>query len=163
MRKKYTLEPLQKLRHERVTEQSRVVSAAQAAHVAAREAAIAARKVREAEQERAQAERQRERELLEAGTACAADLQQAERFWVGATVRAAALLQREVAAEKRQSEAAVKEQGARSELAAARADAEVLDRHQARFTAEQRRTAELAEEEAQLDRWTADHYGKRRA
>ncbi len=160
MRRKYTLEPLRELRHDRVTEQGRAVSAAQAAHLAAREAADAARKLREAEQARARAVRQAERQRLEAGEVRAADLQQGERYWVGATERAVGLLKHEAGAENTAAGAAAAEQRARAELGQAKADAEALDRHHARFTAEQRRSAELAEEEAQLDRWTADKYGR---
>ena len=160
MRRKYTLEPLRELRHDRVTEQSRGVGAAQAAHLAAREAANAARKLREAEQTRARAEQQAERQRLEAGEVRAADLQQSERYRVGATARALGLLKREAGAENAAAAAAEGERRARAELARAKADAEALDRHHARFAAEQRRSAELAEEEAQLDRWTADKYGR---
>ncbi len=163
MRRKYTLEPLRELRHDRVTAQSRVVGAAQAAHLTAREAADAARKLREAEQARARAERQAERQRLEAGEVRAADLQQGERYWVGATERAVGLLKREAGAENTAAAAAEIEHRARAELAQTTKDAEALDRHHARFDAEQRRSAELAEEEAQLDRWTADKYGRGRA
>ena len=163
MLKKYTLEPLRELRHDRVAELSRAVGVAQAAHLAAREAAFAARQLREAEQARALAVRQAERQRLEAGEVLVADLQQGERYWVGASERALGLLKNEVGAEQKAATAADGEHRARGELAQARADAEALDRHHARFAAEQRRSADLAEEEAQLDRWTADNYGKHRA
>lgn len=163
MGRKYTLHPLRQLREERVSAQSRAVGEAQQAHERARADALEARRRREAEQARAQTERQAERARLEAGEVRAADLQQGERYWVGATERVAWLLQHEVGAERQASAAADGERRARGELATARADAEALERHHARFLAEERRSAELAEEEAQLDRWTADRYGKARA
>jgi hypothetical protein len=162
VRQKYTLQPLRQLRQERVSEKTVEVSHAQATAERARLEAERARLLREAEHERALAERRRERELLEQGAVRAQDLQQAERFWIGASCRVAQLMRSELGAEQQARALAEQEQQARGALAEAQADAKALERHHERFTAEQQKAAQLAEEEAMLDRWTADKYGPRR-
>jgi hypothetical protein len=162
VRPKYALHPLRKLREDRVTEQGRAVAKAEAALAAARSSVAQAREARHAEQAVSERECGAERQLLDAGQVRAVDLQQGERYKLGAAERLAQLLRQEVGAERQASGAAAVEHEARVDLAQARADAEALERHHARFVAEQRRAAELTEEEAQLDRWTADRYGKQR-
>ncbi len=160
--RKYPLDPLRKLKEQRVTERTREAAESRAAHERAQASAARARAAREAEQSQAQSERQRERELLEDGQVRAADLQQGERFWVFAAARITRLAQGEMAADERARGAAAEAGKALSALAEAKAEAQALERHHQRHREGEQRAQEAAEDETMLERWTSDKHGVRR-
>ncbi len=163
MRRKYPLEALSQLRRDRKEERARALGAAQASAEAARAESERATEARRREQAALSSERSEQRARLEAGEATAQDLQQGERFLVGAMGRVNRLALNEQAAERKLEEASRVEQRARGELARAEADQRTLEEHRGRFQAAERRAAELSEDEAALERWTAERYGKTRA
>jgi hypothetical protein len=163
VRRKYPLDALSQLRRDRKEERARDLGAAQASTEAARADALRASEARRREQAAVSGERSVQRARLEAGKATVQDLQQGERFLVGAMGRVNRLALNEQAAERKLEEANRVEQRAEGELARAQADEQSIERHRERFEAAERRAAELSEDESALERWTADRYGKARA
>ena len=163
MRRKYPLEALSRLRQSRTEERARSLGAAR---VSARVAESEAERValaRQSEQAGVSLESENERARLEAGAATAQDLQQAELFLVGATERLKQLALDQEGAERALLEARKIEETAEAELVRAQADERVVERHRERFEAAERRVMADVEDEASLERWTADRYGKTRA
>lgn len=163
MRRKYPLEALSRLRQSRTEERARELGAARVSTRAAEGEAERVALARRSEQAAVSLESASERERLEAGEATAQDLQQAELFLLGATGRLSRLALEQEGAERAALEARKVEASAEAELVRARADERVVERHRERFEAAERRVGEDAEDEASLERWTADRYGKTRA
>lgn len=152
---KYPLEPLRRHRDHLVDEATAELGDA----VEAREAADAERRraeaARRAAEEEAARTREAERARLERGELRAGDLAQAEA-WGVAVARQASELAGEVArAEARLEGARAEEAAARAALAQKKADAQVVEKDQARFAARLRREAEAHEEEAADEIWAA--------
>jgi hypothetical protein len=161
--RKYPLEALSQVRRDRTEERARELGAAQGATRSARAEALRAAEARRREQAALSVERSAERARMEAGEATAQDLQQGERFLVGAMARVNRLALNEQAAEHRAQEAEQTESRAAADLVRAEADERAIKRNRERFEAAERRAEELSEEEASLERWTADRYRKIRA
>jgi hypothetical protein len=145
---KYPLDPLLRVRKDRVDEAARALAEA----VRAREQASMRRAVAEDERDqearRADEVRRAERAALAAGTLRAEDLQRAASWEVGARAEAARLEARVDAARAGEAEAVRHESDARGELAAKQADVEVVEKDRARFAERARRAAEAREQEA---------------
>jgi hypothetical protein len=162
VRKKYPLEPLLKVRGERV--ERRTVEHAGAARRSEHEkAAASAARARRAGAEQASAREQgKERARLARGEARAADLQQVERYRVGAAKRVSELATGERDAERRARAAEEARGRARQALAEAHAAERATVRHAERFRHALERKVEGVEEEAASEHWAAVRRGARR-
>jgi len=146
--RKYPLDPLVKLRARKVEDQTRALAGA----VQARHAAESKRE--EAVEARAQAddaaakERARERSALEEGELRAGDLQRAQTWELGVTEERKRLTQRVTRAAESEDAAKKDEAKARDDLAARRADADVVDKDKSRFVARENQRELAKEEEA---------------
>lgn len=163
MRRKYPLEALSRLRQSRTEERARSLGAARVSTRAAESEAERVALARRSEQAAVSLESENERTRLAGGGATVQDLQQAELFLVGATGRLKRLALDQEGAERALLEARKVEESAEAELVRAQADERVVERHRERFEAAERRVMADAEDEASLERWTADRYGKTRA
>ena len=162
MARRYPLEPLLGVRRERVERQAAVHRGARQHGDQQAALAAAARARRESAERHFEGERAEERQLLEEGTVRAHDLQQAERYRVGATARIAVERESEAAAERRAEESAKVVERARATLAQQRADEEAVLAHARRSHEAEARAAELAEEAEAADYFAATRPGARR-
>jgi hypothetical protein len=140
--KKYPLEPLVTLLREREKARAGTVRDALQRAEAERAELDRARGQRERFEAETRAERERERAAFDDRGVRVRDLQQSELFRIGAERALGALAVSE-------SEHAAR--SARSELARVNRDKQVVERHRARFDAEEERRSELAREEAAAD------------
>jgi hypothetical protein len=144
---RYALEPLARVRKQKVDE------AAQSLAVAIRGREIAERDRRAAETRRdthetdAAGVRAKEREALERGELCAGDLARADGWEVRIAAERAALLAAVERARGDESGARQTEERAKTEACARRADAEVVEKDRARWTAAQLKQAEARDED----------------
>jgi hypothetical protein len=162
MRRKYPLEPLLRVRTQRVEQRAVEHGALARAGHQAQALARTAKGRREKEEQSSRGVQSSERQRLTAGGARASDLQQAERHRAGAVERVRALAKREADAATRARAADEAAEGARAKLAEARASERAVERHAGRFRAGVERTAERAEEEAFADQAAAMRRGARR-
>ncbi|HEX6764008.1 MAG TPA: hypothetical protein VF103_00995 [Polyangiaceae bacterium] len=151
MKKPFPLEPLVKLRRDRVDRRANELGEAERRALAEKAALDEARARREKAETRAKAQGEAERTRLEEGLVRAHDLTRAELHRVRERLRVEALANAERRAEKK-SEVAGKAVGsARSALGEARAEARILERQEERFRRDGERAALSAEEEAASD------------
>jgi hypothetical protein len=162
MRRKYPLEPLLRVRNERVERRAVEHGAALSQGEQKASVAGAARGRREHAEQAAASVQKREREHLTGGGARALDLQQAERHRAGAAERLRELTQREADAESHARAAREATERARAALAEAHAAERAVERHAGRFRAAVKRVAEQAEEEAAADYAASRRPGARR-
>jgi hypothetical protein len=132
--KKYPLEPLVTLLREREKARAGTV-----------------RDALERAEAETRAERERERAAFDDQGVRVRDLQQSELFRIGAERALGALAVSESERAARASTADQAVLSARSELARVNRDKQVVERHRARFDAEEERRSELAREEAAAD------------
>ena len=162
MRRKYPLEPLLRVRGERV-EQRAVEHGVAARQGEQKEAQARAARVRREQAEAVtRGVQQSERERLTTGGARASDLQQAERHRAGATERVRALAKHEADAAARAQAAKDATERARVALGEARAAERAVERHAGRFKAGVARATERAEEDAAAEFSAARRPGARR-
>jgi len=149
--RKYPLEPLAKLRARKV--EGAVQGLAQA--VAQREQAEQARLLREqaraAQEARAARVVEEERGSLERGELHAADLARAHAWQLRSDAESAALSSEVDRARAAETDALKGEGAARTQVAERRAEADVVDKDRARWTAEGRKRQEAKEEEAMAE------------
>jgi hypothetical protein len=149
--RKYPLEPLAALRARKV--EGAVTGLAKA--VAQREQAEQARRERElaraAQEARAARVIEEERGSLERGELHAADLARAHAWQLRSDAERAALSSEVERARAAETEALKGESAARAQVAERRAEADVVDKDRARWTAEGRKGEEAREEEAMAE------------
>jgi hypothetical protein len=144
---RYALEPLAKVREERVDEAVRGLAQAVAGREAAERSRRAAEAHRETHESAAATTREAERQALERGELRAEDLARAGEWELRVAAERAALLATEERALAAAREARNEEQGARGEVATRKADAGVVEKDRARWVEGQRKRAEAREEE----------------
>ena len=162
MARRYPLAPLLEVRRERVEKKAVEQRAAIAVRDERAAAERAARDQREGAERTASAARVSERKRLEEGSARVQDLQQTERYRVGAEQRVGTLKAREREAAERASVAQRAEREVLAALVRARAEAKATEEHARRFRQAEERADERVEEETALDHWSASRRGARR-
>jgi len=150
-RPRYPLEPLADLRARKVEGAVQGLAKAVAEREQAEQARLAREQARVAQEARDARVAQEERDALERGELNAADLARAHAWQLRSEAEHAALTS--AVDQAREVEAgAVKGEGqAREQVAARRADADVVDKDRARWTAAERKRADAKEEEAMTE------------
>jgi hypothetical protein len=144
---RYALEPLAKVREERVDEAVRGLAQAVAGREATERSRRAAEAHRETHESAAAKTREAERRALDRGELRVEDLARAGEWELRVAAEHAALLAAEERALAAACEARNEEQGAQGEVATRKADAEVVEKDRARWAEGQRKRAEAREEE----------------
>jgi colicin import membrane protein len=144
---RYALEPLAKIREERVDEAVRGLAKAVASRESAERGRRAAEAQRTGHEESAARARDAERGALERGELRVEDLARAGEWELRVAAEREALLAAEERARVAAREALAKEQGAMGEVATRKADAEVVEKDRARWAEGQRKRALAREEE----------------
>jgi hypothetical protein len=160
--KKYPLEPLVSVLDERERERAGGLRTAVEQADAERQALSAARERRRRLEAETQGERARERSNLEGEGARARDLQQGELYRIGAERALGALAAGEATQAARTLAADAAVASAKTALAQALSEKQVVERHHARFDRESERRDELAREEEAADISLALRRGARR-
>lgn len=149
MRKRqYPLESLADQRVRQVNEAVKGLATAVSARDAAEKRRIQIEERKAEHAARADGVRASERALLERGELTAADLARAHAWQLRVEGEAAALSADQERARATEVAATDAQRQAQTQVAARRADADVLDKHRARWTEGERKRAEAAEEEA---------------
>jgi hypothetical protein len=151
--RKYPLAPLEKLRRERVDSTVKGLASAIVTHEEAERQRLELERERALLAREASAVRDAEARALVEGRLSVADLQR-QGAWVARQEWEDAERGRAVsAARDREGESKKAEERARADVAAAEAEARVVERHHERWNAAGRRASELAEEEGAAEAW----------
>jgi hypothetical protein len=146
--RKYPLDPLLDLRERQVDDAARDLAKAVDSRQKAEDAKRAAQAARETAEERAARARDEEREALARGELRAGDLMRGQAWEIGVAEEQKRLSQQVATAEQGEKKARDREDGARGELAARQADAEVVEKDKGRFVAKEQQKQIAREEEA---------------
>jgi hypothetical protein len=144
---RYALEPLAKLREEKVDAAVRGLATAVAKRDEAERGRRATEERRAAHEAAAARVRQAERDALERGELRAGDLARADGWEVRVAAERASIAADVEQARSTESRARDAEQQAKGEVASRKADAEVLEKDRARWTDDLRKRGEAREEE----------------
>jgi hypothetical protein len=150
---KYPLEPLVKLRERQVEGATEKLAKAVEERERAECARLAAEEARVRAEAAARALRDAERDALEKGELRAGDLHRAQAWEIGVKGEEERLAQKVASAEREATRASEQEEGARKNLAAREADAEVVEKDKARFDARNQQRELAKEEEAAAEAW----------
>lgn len=151
--RKYPLHPLVDLRAKQVDEAARDLAKAVDARQTAERAREAAEAARVRAEEKARALREEERVALDQGMLRAGDLHRAQAWEIGVSEERKKLVQQAVSAQQGEQKAREKEDGARGNLAEREADAEVVEKDEAKFVAREQKRELAKEEEAAAEAW----------
>jgi hypothetical protein len=158
----YPLEPLVKVRRERVDRRAAELGAAKRTRTREEAFAEVARARHEGARRRTLATQASERQRLEGGELRARDLAQGELHRLRAEAEIAALASDQAGAARRAKKAKGTEAAAQAALGRARAEHEATLRHRRRFHEEEARANERASEEAAQDHFLSLRQGARR-
>jgi hypothetical protein len=150
-RPRYPLEPLADLRARKVEGAVAGLAKAVAEREQAEQARLAREQARAAQEAQAARVAQEERDSLERGELHAADLARAHAFQLRSEAEHAALTNAVDQARAVEAGAVKGEGEARDQVAARRADADVVDKDRARWTAAERKREDAKEEEAMAE------------
>jgi hypothetical protein len=151
--RKYPLESLENLRQEKVDGATRALASAVRGKAQAQARRAQVEEERRRTEHEAQATRERERNALERGELSAADLMRAGAWEVRAKAEAEEQARRVVRAEEADAAAEVALEGARSNLAQRKSDADVIAKDRAKWRDRVKKGEEKAEEEVAEEAW----------
>jgi hypothetical protein len=151
--RKYPLEPLAELRRRQAGEAARAASESVRTREEARRARDAAEHAHAAHASATAAVRAAELEALKRGELCVRDLASESAFFLRVAREREALAQAVARATEGEAEARRGEALALERSMVRRADAKVVDAHEARWDEEGRRRAEARDEEASAEAW----------
>jgi len=150
---KYPLEPLSRVRLKKVDDATRTLADAIHARLDAAIQAEQAAAARDEHASKSRETRNAERAALEGGALTAADLARENAWAIRAATEQAALARGESEARATETKALGDEAAARRGVAARKADASVLDKHQERWRHEIEKAREAKEEEEIGEAW----------
>jgi hypothetical protein len=150
---KYPLEPLERLRDEKVDEATRALATAVAARDEAERRRRGAEKTSEDHEDAARALREKERAALERGELTAGDLMRADAWEARVAEERATLARGVEQAREAESRARASEAGAQGEVAARKSEAQVVAKDRARWEERARKRADDREEQSAEEAW----------
>jgi hypothetical protein len=150
---RYPLEPLSRLRQERLDGAERALAAAIRAREAAERTRIEALRAHQEQRRKAEALEAAERDALARGELRAEDLARSGAWALRAGAEGARLLDAVVQARRAEERSRSAEERARSAAASCAAEMHVVSAHAARWQGAQQTAQERAEEEAAVEAW----------
>lgn len=151
--KRYPLEPLARLRQERLDGAERALAAAIRARTAAERAGVEARRAHAEQRAKAVAAQDAEHDALVRGELRAVDLARSGAWALRSDAEAARLAAAVLHAKAVEERARAAEERARAAATACAANAQVVSTHQARWQGAERAARERADEEAAVEAW----------